>query len=154
METEPTPNNTENSTNTQKSHSSHYNSNPIIKGLQQAAEEAANRKTHQSNPRELLEQIPIEDTPFIALRIDDKWYLTLGKYRLTKELPTLEAVQEETKNTTWMRIMQIIQIMINEHQIKEQEERKAQLTTLVNDMEDTEEVKAKNLNNYKVPKRR
>jgi len=69
-----------------------------------------------SGSRQLLEQVPIEDTPFTAVKLDDKWFLTLGKYRLSEVMPSLEMVKEDAKDASWNRIMQIILIMIKENE--------------------------------------
>lgn len=64
-----------------------------------------------------MEQHPIANTPFTALKYDGKWYLTMGKYRLTKELQNKEKCIYESKNASWNRLMQVIQIMIdNNHE--------------------------------------
>lgn len=67
-----------------------------------------------SNSKKLIEQIKIEGTPFTAIKHDTKWYLTLGKYRLTEGMSTFRAVQKESKDASWYRIMQIMNIMIDE----------------------------------------
>lgn len=65
---------------------------------------------------EMVESIPLEDTPFTAIRMDDKWFLTLGKYRLSEPVKTFDEVTENAKDASWMRIMQIMRIMIAEHE--------------------------------------
>lgn len=67
---------------------------------------------------ELVEHRKIEDTPFTAVRVNEDWFLTMGKYRLTEKLKTVEECQEEAKDASWMRIMQIVQIMIEEDKLK------------------------------------
>lgn len=62
----------------------------------------------------LFEQIKVEGTPFTAVRYDNEWFLALGKYRLTQKLKSKEAVEEEADKFHWDRIMQVIQIMIDE----------------------------------------
>jgi hypothetical protein len=74
----------------------------------------------QSGNTELVEQKEIENTPFMAVRMEDKWFLTLGKYRLTEPLKTEEEVIESAKDATWERIMQVMKIMI----IEEKQENK------------------------------
>jgi len=76
----------------------------------------------------MLETIPIEDTPFTAIRLDDKWFLTLGKYRLSDTLRSLEEVREDARDASWIRIMQICKIMIAEER-REQELIKSQQTS-------------------------
>lgn len=63
---------------------------------------------------QLFEQIPIENSPFTAVKMEDKWFLTMGKYRLTEPLKSLEECRIEAKDASWLRIMQIMKIMIEE----------------------------------------
>ena len=63
---------------------------------------------------ELLKVTQIEDTPFACLKNDDKYYLVLGKYRLTQELKSEEECKEAATDASWNRIMQICAIMIAE----------------------------------------
>lgn len=63
---------------------------------------------------ELLKVTPIEDTPFACLKNDDKYYLVLGKYRLTQDLKSEEECIEASTDASWNRIMQICAIMIAE----------------------------------------
>lgn len=61
---------------------------------------------------ELIEKHLIGGTPFTAIRVDDKWFLALGKYRLTEPLESLEECIEQSKADNWTRIMQVINVMI------------------------------------------
>lgn len=81
------------------------------------------KETDNSNSKsnELIEMVKLEGTPFTAIRNDDKWYLTLGKYRLTEELKSLEEAKAESLDASWERIMQIIQIMIDEDRTNRKE---------------------------------
>lgn len=63
----------------------------------------------------LLESIAIHNTPFHAVRFENKWFLTLGKYRLTNQLNNLEECKAEANEDGWLRRMQIMKIMITEH---------------------------------------
>ena len=84
-----------------------------------------NEETTTTNENQLVQQIPIEGTPFTAVKLEDYWFLTMGKYRLTEKLKSLEECKEEAKDASWYRIMQIINIMIKEN--KEQEEQLKQM---------------------------
>lgn len=64
--------------------------------------------------RQLYQTVPIENTPFTAVKMDDQWFLTMGKYRISEKMDTLEEVQEDAKDASWYRIMTIINIMIQE----------------------------------------
>lgn len=68
----------------------------------------------QNENEELVKVTPIEETPFGVLKAGDKYCLVLGKYRLTENLGSEEAVREEATNTSWERIMQICSIMVSE----------------------------------------
>lgn len=70
----------------------------------------------KNNTEQTVEYIPIENTPFTAGRQDNKWYLLMGKYRLTEELNSFEEVKEASEVNDWFRIMQICTIMINENE--------------------------------------
>ena len=84
----------------------------------------------QNSSYELIEQKPINETPFTAVRVDEKWFLALGKYRLTEPLPSEEACLEEAKDSSWLRLMQIVKIVILEHE----QDKKSELTN-VNQLE-------------------
>lgn len=69
-----------------------------------------------STSNQLVEKIEIENTPFTAVRIDDKWFLTMGKYRLTPPLPNKKEALAAGVDESWWRIMQVVNVMINEHE--------------------------------------
>lgn len=71
-----------------------------------------------SESKQLVQRINIKETPFEAVKFDQKWYLIMGKYRLTEGLNAFEDVENEAFNTSWFRIMQIVQIMIDEDRAK------------------------------------
>lgn len=76
-------------------------------------EESTEETTKETSSNDQLVEIkPIEDTPFTAVKAGDKWFLALGKYRLTEPLESEEACIESTQDASWGRIMQVIQIMI------------------------------------------
>ncbi|AXH74831.1 MAG: hypothetical protein [Microviridae sp.] len=52
-------------------------------------------ETHNnaSTSEKLTEQIAIQDTPFTAVRMDKKWFLALGRYRLSELLDTFTEVE-------------------------------------------------------------
>lgn len=93
------------------------------------------------NENQILEQKPIEGTPFTAVRHLDKWFLTMGKYRLTGKLNSFDECVEQSKDASWYRIMQIINIMIMEH---DHEKPQMQQQTLEEISQDLEELYPKN----------
>lgn len=78
----------------------------------------AEQPDNNNSSNELVERLPIKDTPFTAIRLDKDWFLTMGKYRLTEPVHTFEEIEEIAYNPTWDRIMQIMQIMIEENKNK------------------------------------
>lgn len=87
-----------------------------------SADRPNNNGSHSNNNKndenQLFQKIDIPDSPFHAIKMDNLWFLTMGKYRLTEPLPSYEDVENEAYSTTWHRIMQIIQIMIDEDKKK------------------------------------
>lgn len=67
-----------------------------------------------STTEQLTDIKPIQDTPFVAIRVHDKHFLALGKYRLTELLDSYEEVEKETTHITWNRLTQVIAIICNE----------------------------------------
>lgn len=63
---------------------------------------------------ELTEVIRIEDTPFSAVRIENKYFLAMGKYRLTDLVDTYQEIEQNVHNITWNRLTQVIAIICDE----------------------------------------
>lgn len=68
----------------------------------------------KSNGEQLVEYIEVKDTPFTVARNDKDWYLLMGKYRLTEALKTKEEAMGAVNTQRWIRIMQVINIMIDD----------------------------------------
>lgn len=67
------------------------------------------------NQEQIVQQWPVEGTPFTTWKYKDEYFLSLGKYRLSEHFKTKEEADEDAKDASWERIMQIIKIMIQEH---------------------------------------
>lgn len=63
---------------------------------------------------QLVETIPIENEPFIILKWDEKYYLCLGKYRLTEALDSEEEAREQVYNVSWYRLLQVMHAVVAE----------------------------------------
>lgn len=66
------------------------------------------------NKEQLFEQKEIEGTPFTAIKLGEEWFLTMGKYRLTEPLPTMEECIEASKDASWWRLMAITGVVVRE----------------------------------------
>lgn len=73
---------------------------------------------------ELTERVEIEETPFTAIRMDNIWFLTLGKYRISEPMETLEEIKKDAFRADWFRIMTIMGVVIEEYNKKNNEENK------------------------------
>lgn len=77
----------------------------------------------ESNSNKLVEQFPLSGTPFTIVKVEDHWFLTIGKYRLTNQLNTREEAEAEVHDTSWIRIMQIMKIVCTEHDAEKKHEK-------------------------------
>ena len=89
-----------------------------------SADQLHNSPSSGTTSEQLTEIIPIEETPFTAVRVQDKYFLALGKYRLTELLDTYEEIREQTETITWTMLLAVMTIIARE----ETEEAKEQLS--------------------------
>lgn len=75
-------------------------------------EKSADEIRNKESNTEMIERIEIKDTPFTAVRVENQWFLSMGKYRITEPTEDKEECMKEAENTTWNRIMQVVQIMV------------------------------------------
>lgn len=83
-------------------------------GLDISLGNAKETDKQQSGKKTILEHHNIPDTPFTAVRVDQDWYLLMGKRRLTGKLPSKEACEEEAKDASWIRIIQVMMAVVDE----------------------------------------
>lgn len=67
-----------------------------------------------SEKEKLVEIKSIPETPFTAVRAGEKWFLALGRYRLTQPLEDEQACIENAKDVSWDRIVQVMRIISEE----------------------------------------
>lgn len=84
------------------------------KKLESIAKEADNKNL---NSEKLIYE-PIEDTPFAVVEVQNGHAVILGSYMLSVHNEKKEAI-ETAKAINWMRIMQVISVVVDAH-IKEQ----------------------------------
>lgn len=66
------------------------------------------------NKEQLTETEPIEGTPFTLVKFNDLWHVCIGHYRLTEGMTKLDAY-EDSKREDWIRVMQVMGIMIENY---------------------------------------
>lgn len=69
-------------------------------------------KQQSGDETQLVEMHNIPETPFTVVKYENAWFLTMGKYRLSEPMPTRGMAEEDAKNASWTRLMQVMQIMI------------------------------------------
>lgn len=88
--------------------------------LKQSPKSTSEQNSSESST--LVEVKQIADTPFTAVRNEDKWFLALGKYKLSETVDSEEKVHDMAKDTSWSRLMNIMFIVatdaINEYHDK------------------------------------
>lgn len=68
----------------------------------------------------------LDNTPFILRKVDDKYFLTLGKYRITEPTNTKEETLEKLETEKWGIITQLA--MITQEELSQiTQEQRAQL---------------------------
>lgn len=62
---------------------------------------------------ELREERRIENTPFTAVKLEEKWFLTMGKYRMTDTYESLEELMQEEQlhSTNWNLLTNMLAAM-------------------------------------------
>lgn len=69
----------------------------------------------ETDDKQLIQIEKINETPFTAIKEQGKWYVCLGKYRMTEELPNFDECQYITKNADWYFFLSVMKAMIIEH---------------------------------------
>lgn len=79
-----------------------------------SANEQDSIKSTSENPQntQLTESHMLENTPFIIVRADTKYFVACGKYRLTTMLDTEEEAEEFARRITWNNITAVIGIIV------------------------------------------
>lgn len=99
--------------------------------MNQSSSTSVDQEPNNDYSRQLVVKEDIPDTPFKAVKFGEQWYLTLGKYRLTEGMTRDEVIQA-AYDTSWERIMQIIQILIDENKERNGQDYEKYLKTLDN----------------------
>lgn len=98
-------------------------------------------KIKETEDKSEIEQLFINDeeeayklkgTPMTIVRHKDDWGVLIGKYRLSEKFEHFGEALDDAKRQDWERVMQIIQLMIEQHDLnkwKPSEEEENKLTT-------------------------
>lgn len=73
------------------------------------------KSSNKNSTSEMVTREKVKNSPLEIITYGDKHFLALGKYRLTEPHEDIKWVRQQSKIKTWDRIMQIIQIMIDQN---------------------------------------
>ena len=71
--------------------------------------------------KELIKRYTIADTPFTVIEEGGQFFGVMGKYRVTLSYDTREECENDLKEITWNRILQVSLILIQEQNIFKKE---------------------------------
>jgi len=88
---------------------------PLTQNITSSYTQEINKANSSNKNTQLVEIIETkEKSIFKILKWADKYYLTLGKYRLTEAMETEEEANDQVFNVTWERILQVMHIVVHE----------------------------------------
>lgn len=96
------------------------NNMATLKKRSQSKEQTKEFKQELNSSAELKESKKIENTPFTAHKYDDKWIVTVGRYRCTPALESYEQAVYEVHNPNWDILSCAMVAMIEAHENNKQ----------------------------------
>lgn len=78
--------------------------------------EVHNVKSDSPNS-ELITRDDVPDSPFTIIGIDNEFFGAMGKYRITEPSVNKEVIENELKNITWNRLVQVIMIIFESNKV-------------------------------------
>lgn len=67
----------------------------------------SSKEQDKQDSSELVENHPLEGTPFVARKIGEQWFLTMGKYKIAEGFSTITEAIEATKDASWDMLMKV-----------------------------------------------
>ncbi len=66
---------------------------------------------NENSGKELIERWQIPNSPFTVITVEGKNFGVMGEYRVTEEMESRGAVEDELKCISWNRIIQVMMIL-------------------------------------------
>lgn len=66
-----------------------------------------------TTPEKTVERIPLQGTPFMAVRWDSEWMLMLGDYVLLRGLPNAASVEHALETEKWHIIGALVYSLVD-----------------------------------------
>lgn len=76
---------------------------------------------YSDDPKQLIQKIGIPGTPLTLIKVENKWFVSMGKYRLSEPYDDILKAAVDAETITLYRIMQITQIQIEDADRKKSE---------------------------------
>lgn len=70
-----------------------------------------NAEENQPKGEYLIERIPHPGTPFIYIKDNEGWFITMGKYRLTEKTENREVLEAMVEDKDWSIIISVMSAM-------------------------------------------
>nr|WAE43697.1 MAG: hypothetical protein [Microviridae sp.] len=67
----------------------------------------------EAEPEQLIEKIEIEGTPFNIIKINNEYFGTFGKYRITEVNEQEETVRKQLIEYSWNNIVKIMTLVVD-----------------------------------------
>lgn len=80
----------------------------------QSKPESTNDTKENSSSEQLIERIPIDETPFTMVRSENKCFGTVGRYKVTEDYKTIPEVEEAILKFDWKILLKVLTIVIEE----------------------------------------
>lgn len=68
-------------------------------------------KANKQGSSELVQREQLKNTPFTMIGLENRWFGTMGEYRMTEEYESKEELENELSNITWNRIIQVMMVL-------------------------------------------
>lgn len=83
--------------------------------IKELKQNSSSDKTSENNiaNSEMVSATPIGNSPFIARKLDDKWFITIGKFRTPHTLNSFEECEDLVKNPDWYTIITCMNFVID-----------------------------------------
>ncbi len=73
--------------------------------------DVVSKNAEMQENKELIERVEVKDSPFTVVTVDGKTFGTMGQYRVTEVMDSVEECKEECSKFSWNRVMQVIMLL-------------------------------------------
>lgn len=74
--------------------------------------EQKNTGKETDNSEFLIERTEVKDSPFIIVSTEEGHFGSMGKWRITEVMDTVQGVKKDLEKITWNRLVQVVLLLI------------------------------------------